>query len=106
MTPELGEYIKKNEIWEVYFAGLAVDLCVGSTVRHASDLKIADHVNAKGEVVQGKIYLVEDATAAWAKKNGKFDAETTHGVSVESLCPEFANVARIDDALKAIGYER
>jgi nicotinamidase-related amidase/catechol 2,3-dioxygenase-like lactoylglutathione lyase family enzyme len=106
MTPDLEEYIKEKEIWEIYFVGLSVDLCLGSTIRHASDLKIGEHVDAKGEVVPGKLYLVEDATAAWAKKNGKFDAETTHGVSVESLCPEFADVVSMEEVLTRIGYER
>jgi len=85
--------------------GLSVDLCLGSTIRHASDLKIGEHINAEGEVVPGKIYLVEDATAAWAKKNGRFDAETTHGVSVESLCPEFCEVVRMEEVLRRIGYK-
>jgi nicotinamidase-related amidase/catechol 2,3-dioxygenase-like lactoylglutathione lyase family enzyme len=107
MTPDLGEYIKEKEIWEIYFVGLSVDLCLGSTIRHASDLKTGEHVDdAEGKVVPGKLYLVEDATAAWAKNNGKFDAETTHGVSVESLCPEFAEVVRMEEVLKRIGFER
>jgi catechol 2,3-dioxygenase-like lactoylglutathione lyase family enzyme len=84
---------------------LSVDLCLGSTIRHASDLNITSHMNGEGEVVPGKIYLVEDATAAWAKKNGRFDAETVHGVSVESLCPEFCEVVRVEEVLKAIGYK-
>jgi nicotinamidase-related amidase/catechol 2,3-dioxygenase-like lactoylglutathione lyase family enzyme len=105
ITPELGEYIKEKEIWTIYFVGLSVDLCLGSTIRHASDLKIGEHANAEGEIVPGKIYLVEDATSAWAKKNGKFDAETTHGVSVESLCPEFCEVVRMEEVLRRIGFQ-
>lgn len=87
----------------MYFVGLSVDMCVGSTVRHASDLGVLDHIGEDGKVVKGDIVLVEDAVAAWAKHGGKFDAETVHGVSVESLRGEFARVTTTDLVLKEIG---
>lgn len=83
--------------------GLSVDLCVGSTVRHASDLRVLDHVGEDGKVVRGDIVLVEDAVAAWAKHGGRYDAEAVHGVSVESLRGEFARVVTTDLVLKEIG---
>jgi nicotinamidase-related amidase len=88
-TPELEAYLKEKQIWKLYFVGLSIDLCLGSTVRSASDLGVADHVGESGEVVKGDVILVDDAVAAWAKKGGKFDAETVHGTSSCSLVPSW-----------------
>ena len=63
--------------------GLLVDLCLGSTTRSTSDLRVADHVDGNGEAVKGGIILVEDVTAAGAKKGGRYHAETVFGVQVE-----------------------
>ena len=63
--------------------GLCVDLCLGSTTRSASDLRVADHVDGNGEAVKGGIILVEGVTAAWAKKGGRYHAETVFGTQVE-----------------------
>lgn len=84
--------------------GLSVDHCLGSTVRSASDLKVADHVDKDGNVVAGDIVLVGDATAAWAKHEGPYDAETVHGVHVQSLKGEFARVVDTEDILREIEY--
>lgn len=99
--------------------GLSVDLCLGSTIRHGSDLRVADHevyekeLAGKGEegmkgregkkVVKGDIVLVEDATAAWAKYEGGYDADLVHGVHVGSLKGEYARVIRTEDVLTEIG---
>lgn len=61
---ELEKYLREKEIWKIYFVGLSVDLCLGSTVRSASDLGVADHVDAEGRVVKGDLVVVEDAVAA------------------------------------------
>ncbi|KAG4441795.1 hypothetical protein IFR05_002719 [Cadophora sp. M221] len=103
--PELETYLKEKEIWKVYFVGLSVDLCLGSTVRSASDLGVADHVDAEGRVVKGDLVVVEDAVAAWAKHGGKFDAETVCAVHLESLKGEYARVVRAADVLAEMGPE-
>jgi len=68
----------------------------------------ADYV-AVGEdgeetLVKGDIVLVEDATAAWAKFGGRYDAETVQVVHVESLRGEFARVVDTDVVLGEIGF--
>lgn len=104
LTPELADLLGKRGIWKLYFAGLSIDLCLGSTIRSASDLKVADHVDGGGETVGGDIVLVGDATAAWAKHGGKYDAETVLGVHIESLRGEFTRVVDTEEVLKEIGY--
>ena len=79
-----------------------MDHCLGSTVRSASDLKVADHVDGDENVVAGDIVLVSDATAAWAKNGGIYDAQTVHGVHVESLRGEFARVVDVEEVLREI----
>lgn len=80
-----------------------MDYCLGSTVRHASDLDVGNHRDAEGKVVKGDIVLIEDATLAWAKKGGRFDAETVLQVHLESLKDEFARLVTTDEALKEVG---
>jgi nicotinamidase-related amidase len=105
ITPDLQELLKQKQIWKIYFVGLSVDLCLGSTIRSASDLQVADHVDENGKVVKGDIVLIGDATAAWAKFGGKYDAETVLGAHIESLRGEFARIVSTEEALKEIGYE-
>jgi nicotinamidase-related amidase len=100
---DLGEYLRAKKCWKIYFAGLSVDLCLGTTVRHASDLDVGKHVDERGENVPGQLMLVGDATAAWAKHGGKYDAETVHGVSVESLKEDFCRVVTTEEVLKELG---
>jgi hypothetical protein len=40
----LEAYLKKKEIWKVVFCGVSVDLCLGSTVRDASDRGVGTHI--------------------------------------------------------------
>ena len=65
--------------------GLSVDLCLGSTIRSAGDLRVAGHVGENREAMKGNIVVFEDAKAAWAKKGGRYDAETVLGVHLGSL---------------------
>ncbi|KAH7364754.1 putative isochorismatase family hydrolase [Rhexocercosporidium sp. MPI-PUGE-AT-0058] len=104
-TPELEAYLKEKEVWRIYFVGLSVDLCLGSTVRSACDLGVADHVDVEGRVVKGDLVVVEDAVAAWAKRGGKFDAETVCAVHVESLKGEYARAVKVADVLAEMGLE-
>jgi nicotinamidase-related amidase len=102
-SSDLGDFLKAKKIWKVYFAGLSVDLCLGSTIRHASDLDVGNHRDEEEKPVKGDLVLIEDATAAWAKNGGHFDAETVHRVHVESLKGEFARVVTTDEVLKEFG---
>ena len=103
IKPDLGQLLKKKQIWKIYFIGLSLDWCLGSTIRHASDLGVADHVDEDSKLVKGDIFVVEDAVAAWEKKGGKFDAETVHGVHIECLRGEFAKVVDTKSLLKELG---
>lgn len=105
VTSELQDLLKEQQIWKIYFVGLSVDLCLGSTIRSASDLHVVDHLDANGEVVRGDIVLIGDATCAWAKIGGKYDAETVLGVHIESLRGEFARIVSTTETLKEIGCE-
>jgi nicotinamidase-related amidase len=102
-SSDLGDFLKAKGIWKVFFAGVAVDYCLGSTVRHASDLDVGNHRGEGGEVVKGGIVLVNDATLAWEKRGGSFDAETVHRVHVESLEGEFARVVTTEEVLRELG---
>ncbi|KAH8602818.1 Isochorismatase-like protein [Bisporella sp. PMI_857] len=102
VEPALGTWLQDRQIWKIYFAGLSVDLCLGNTIRAASDLGVADHVEEDGILVKGDIVLIDDATAAWAKHGGKYDADTVHGVHVESLKGEFTRTASTDQVLEEI----
>ncbi|KAH6675828.1 putative isochorismatase family hydrolase [Halenospora varia] len=82
---ELLDLLKSTKIRKIYFAGLSLNWCLGNTIRHAGDLGVVDWENDKGEKVKGDIVVVDDAVAAWAKSDSKYDAETVHGVHIESL---------------------
>ncbi|KAH8688846.1 Isochorismatase-like protein [Talaromyces proteolyticus] len=110
----LESYLRKNGIRQVFFAGLTTDQCVSTTVRMAANLGVVDNfpdgrpvtVNSDGshppnvDIDHGRIVLVSDATATFAK--GGFDAETVHGVSVASVEGEFAEVFSTQEIAKAL----
>ncbi|EED14129.1 isochorismatase family hydrolase, putative [Talaromyces stipitatus ATCC 10500] len=52
-------------------------------------------------IERGRVVLVADATATFAK--GEFDAETVHAVSVASLSEEFADVFTTEAVVEALG---
>lgn len=83
-------------------AGLATDQSVSSTVRMAADLKVVDGFNVQGDLMEkGRILLVGDATACWAK--GGYDAESVHGVTLTSLDGEFAEVHTVEEVVRLLG---
>ena len=98
-SSDLGDFLKAKQIWKVYFAGVSVDLSVGSTIRQAGDLDIGSHRDEGNQYTKGDLVLIEDATLAWAKHGGKFDAETVAQVHIESLKGEFARIITTDEAL-------
>lgn len=89
--PELEAYLRQRGFRQLLFAGLTTDHCVSTTVRVAANLGLAD---------PGRIIVVADATAAWAK--GGVDADTVHNVSIASLEGEFAEIMRTEDVVKAL----
>ncbi|KAF9966365.1 hypothetical protein BGZ70_002563 [Mortierella alpina] len=109
---ELEPYLRSKGIRQIFFAGLTTDHCVSTTVRMAANLGVVDRypegpvkLNRDGSqeqvpVDQGRIVLVADATATWAKAG--FDAETVHGVSVASLDGEFADVLTTAEVVEAL----
>ncbi|EAW06848.1 putative isochorismatase family hydrolase [Aspergillus clavatus NRRL 1] len=108
----LEAYLRRKGVRQVLFAGLTTDHCVSTTVRMAANLGVVD-VYPQGEpevqpdgrqsvvpVEKGRVVLVADATATWAK--GGFDAETVHAVSVASLRGEFAEVVSTEEVVREL----
>ncbi|KAL4962239.1 putative isochorismatase family hydrolase [Aspergillus stella-maris] len=109
---ELEGYLLKQDIRQLILAGLTTDHCVSTTTRMAANLGVVDRfpkgkpvLNSDGshedvEVDKGRIVLVGDATATWAK--GEFDADTVHAVSLASLDGEFADVLSTEEVVGAL----
>lgn len=77
---------------------------MSTTVRMAANLGVVDRPVRTGgeEVDKGRIVLVSDATATFAK--GWWDAETVHQVSVASLDGEFAEVVGVGEVVGALEH--
>jgi nicotinamidase-related amidase len=90
---ELATKLEKSAIKQVIIVGLTIEHCISTSVRMAANLGF-------------KTILVEDATAAFAKKdrNGKtIPAETVHRVTIANLEDEFACIHSTVDILSVMG---
>ncbi|KAL5334180.1 Isochorismatase-like protein [Aspergillus crustosus] len=110
---DLEMYLRSRGIRQLIVAGITTDHCVSTSVRMAANLKVVDHFPEGRPVLKddgtqekvvavdkGRIVLVGDATATWAK--GGFDAETVHSVTLASLDGEFADVVRTEEVVGAL----
>ena len=87
---DLETTLKKNKITTLIIAGLTVEHCISTSVRMASNLGF-------------KTYLVEDATAAFSKRNRKgefISAEQVFEVAIANLNEEFADIITSTELLK------
>ncbi|MCJ1287630.1 hypothetical protein MMC26_006982 [Xylographa opegraphella] len=101
LDTNLEEMLRVLEVQRLFVAGLTTDHGVSTSVRMAADLGVTDHLDKEtGELVKGRVILIEDATATWER--GNFDAETVHRVQVASLKGEFCEVATTDEVLNMI----
>lgn len=92
----LEAVLREAHVRKLVVAGISTDHCVSTTVRMAANLGVTNGDWGKGEVI-----VVSDATAAFQKPGGKWDAETVHAVNLESLL-EFAEVRTTEEVVRGL----
>ena len=89
----LEQILRERDIRVLYCVGITIDQCVSTTVRMASNLRVCDRGEDKGEVI-----LIGDATSGYGY--GGIDAETVHRVHEATLAHEFCTVIQTADLVK------
>jgi nicotinamidase-related amidase len=77
----LKELLRERKVRRLVIVGMATDQSVSSTARTADNCGVLDY----GRDGKGEVVVIEDATAAWQKPDGRWDAETVHAIHLESL---------------------
>lgn len=70
----------------------------------AANLGVTDYTDSAGQIKKGEIKLIEDGTATFNR--GRWDAETVHGVEVESLRDEFATIVQTKEVVNQVSRLR
>ena len=90
---DLERILRERDIRVLYCVGLTIDQCVSTTVRMASNMRVCDRGDDKGEVI-----LIGDATTGYGYDD--IDAETVHRVHEATLAHEFCTVIQTADLVE------
>lgn len=111
VNTDLEGIIRREGIKQLVVCGLTSGHCVSTSVRAARDLDVIGDRDAgvDGDATgerkeKGVIAILADCSAAF--EAGGFDAETVHGVNMESLRGEFAEVVHLKEWLYILGMNR
>lgn len=89
----LEQILRERDIRKLYCVGMFIDQCVSTTVRMASNLRVCDRGDEKGEVI-----LIGDAANGYAY--GGLDAALIHRVHEATLAHEFCTVIQTADLVE------
>ena len=97
---ELESELRRRGIKRLFICGLTTDQCVSTTVRMANNLHVCRTRNQNGEVEEGEVILVGDATATHPA--GGFDAELVQKVHEATLGKEFCTLVTTEEAVAQV----
>ena len=89
----LEQILRDRDVRRLYCVGLTIDQCVSTTVRMASNMRVCDRGEAKGEII-----LIGDATTGYGYDG--IDAKTIHQVHEATLAHEFCTVIQTADLIR------